>query len=275
MKILEIIQEGVNDQFLYHGVPDGRTMMQILKSGALEPQEAFDFDRDMDMEKGDKPLKRISLTRNQYLHFPYGNGVAQFVVDKDALRRAGYKVVPKVGAMMDYKYETEEQVYKPIPIKAPFIVEIQYDPDLKIPRGFLDNAKRLGVKVTPWRKEGRNPNAKPPADTGPQPQDKFTDIEKLKIHDNGYTYGNPVVKVEPTEWFVGYSQDGGITKIIGPRSTDKAYIQKLYAQIKDRVAKKLSFDDLLPARQFGKQWQSGYREIHPGQPGWQEPTKNS
>ena len=184
MKIWELLNEGVNDQFLYHGVPDGPTMMQILKSGKLKPQEPFDFDQDMDQQRGEKSVKRISLTRNQYLHFPYGHGVAQFVIDKDALRRAGYKVVPKVGAMMHYKYETEEQVYKPIPIQAPFIVEIQYDPDLKIPRGFFDNAKAMGVKISPWRKEGRNPNVKPAADPGPQPQNDYTDVKKLKINGN-------------------------------------------------------------------------------------------
>lgn len=270
MKIYEIIQEGVNDQFLYHGVPDGRTMMQILKSGALKPQEAFDFDREMDLERGAEPRNRISLTRNQYLHFPYGDGVAQFVIDKNALRRAGYKVVPTVGAMMHYKYETEEQVYRPIPIRSPFVVEIQYDPDLKIPRGFFDNAKRLGVKVTPWRKEGRNPNIAPQADPGPQPQNKFTDVKKLKIRGNGYSYGDPPKKVPPTQWNIGYSIGDRIYNVIGPMSSDKAYIEQLYKQIKDRVSKKLTFDDLLPKRQFGKQWKTGYREIHPGDPDWKE-----
>ena len=275
MKIWELLNEGVNDQFLYHGVPDGPTMMQILKSGKLKPQEPFDFDQDMDQQRGEKSVKRISLTRNQYLHFPYGHGVAQFVIDKDALRRAGYKVVPKVGAMMHYKYETEEQVYKPIPIQAPFIVEIQYDPDLKIPRGFFDNAKAMGVKISPWRKEGRNPNVKPAADPGPQPQDEFTDVKKLKINGNGYTYGSPPKKVEPTEWYVAYNLGGGSFEAIGPRSSDKAYIQKLYAQIKDRVAKKLDFSGIIPERQFRKVWQKGYSEIHPGQKDWQEPPKNS
>jgi hypothetical protein len=258
MKIWELLNEGVNDQFLYHGVPDGRTMMQILKSGALKPQEPFDFDREMDRQRGVKSVNRISLTRNQYLHFPYGHGVAQFVIDKDALRRAGYKVVPKVGAMMDYKYETEEQVYNPIPIRAPFVVEIQYDPDLKIPRGFLDNVKALGVKVSPWRKEGRNPNVKPPADPGPQPQDEFIDPKKLKI---GYMGG--------LGWYVGYNKPGGFSDIIGPGSEDKAYIQKLYKQIKDRVAKKISFDDLLPADQYRKEWKHGYSQVHPGDKDWQ------
>ena len=269
MKIWELLDEGVNDQFLYHGVPDGPTMMKILKSGALKPQEPFDFDQEMDRQRGEKYVKRISLTRNQYLHFPYGHGVAQFVIDKNALRKHGYKVVPKVGAMMHYKYETEEQVYQPIPIKAPFIVEIQYDPDLKIPRGFFDNARAMGVKITPWRKEGQNPLAKPPADTGPQPQDDYTDPSKLKIHNNGYTSGNPPKKTEPTEWYVGYNRPGGFIDMIGQRSKDKAYIQKLYPQLKDRVAKKLDFSGLLPADQYRKEWKRGYSQVHPGDKDWQ------
>jgi hypothetical protein len=272
MKIYEILAEGVNDQFLYHGVPDGRTMMQILKSGALEPQEAFEFDSDMDQDNGEEPLDRISLTRNQYLHFPNGQGVAQFVIDKNALRKHGYKVVPKVGAMMNYKDETEEQVYKPIPIKSPFVVEIQYDPDLKIPSGFFDNAKAMGVKVTPWRKQGRSPHVQGDA-SGPRPQNEYTDPKKLRIGDNGYTSGS---KISPaTEWYVSYKlphllyPDGAYTAI-SPRSRDKEYIQKLYHQIKDRIVKKLSFDDLLPARQFSKSWGSGHREIHPGEKGWKK-----
>jgi hypothetical protein len=268
MQIWELLNEGVNDQFLYHSVPDGPTVMQILKSGFIKPQKPFDFDREMDRQRGVKSVNRISLTRSQYLRFPYGHGVAQFVIDKNALRRAGYKVVPKVGAMMDYKYETEEQVYKPIPVKSPFVIEIQYDPNLKIPKSFLDRAKTMGIKVSPWRKEGSNPNIKPPENPGPQPQTEFTDVKKLKINGNGYTYGNPPKKVEATEWYVGYSLGDGEIEMLSPRSTDKAYIQNMYKQIKDRVAKGLTFDDLLPARQFRKEWQRGYSEIHPGEKDW-------
>ena len=266
MKIWELLDEGVNDQFLYHGVPDGPTMMKILKSGALKPQEPFDFDQDMDQENGEESIPRISLTRNQYLHFPYGHGVAQFVIDKNALRQHGYKVVPKVGAMMHYKYETEEQVFKPIPIKSPFVVEIQYDPDLKIPRGFFDHARATGVKITPWRKEGKNPLAQSTDDTGPQPQNDYTDPKKLQIHDNGFTSGNPPRKTAPTEWFVAYETEPGSYTLIGPRSKDKTYIQKLYPQLKDRVAKKLDFSGLIPADQYRKEWKRGYSQIHPGDP---------
>jgi hypothetical protein len=167
--------------------------------------------------------------------------------------------------MMHYKYETEEQVYKPIPIKAPFVIEIQYDPNLKIPKSFLERVASLGIKVSPWRKEGQNPNVQQkPADTGPVPQNKYTNPKKLKI---GYMGG--------MGWYVGYANNDGTSEILGPSSEDKAYVQNLYKQIKDRVAKKLSFDDLFPARQFGKDWKSGEHEIRPGQKGWKEPTKNS
>jgi hypothetical protein len=266
MKISELLKEAVGGNYLYHGVPDGPTVMKILKSGYIKPQEPFQFDQDPDNPEPDN----ISLSRSQYLRFPYGHAVAQFVVDKDALTRAGIIAQPKVGAMMHYKYETEERVYKPIPVRAPFVVAIEFDPNLKIPRSFLNHATKLGIQVTPWRKEGQNPLAKPPADPGPQPQTEFTDPKKVRIMGNGYTYGNPPKRVEPTEWYVAYEDRPGHYHLLGPRSKDKTYIQKLFPQIKDRVAKRLTFDDLLPQDQYRKEWKWGYSEIQPGDPDWKE-----
>jgi hypothetical protein len=265
MKLLELLQEAVGGNYLYHGVPDGPTVMKILKSGSIKPQEPFQFDQD----PNNPEPKNISLSRSQYLRFPYGHAVAQFVVDKDALARAGIIAKPKVGAMMDYKYETEERVYKPIPVRAPFVVAIEFDPNLKIPKAFLNHATKLGVKVEPWRRQGENPNQQPQVNK-PQPQTEFTDPKKVKIMGNGYTYGNPVKKVEPTEWYVAYETRPGSYHLIGPRSKDKTYIQKLFPQIKDRIAKGLTFDDLLPADQYRKEWKRGYSEIHPGDTDWVE-----
>lgn len=272
MKIWEILEEGVNDQFLYHGVPDGQVANAILKSGFIQPNEVHQLDRkyDKDWNTIDEP-DVISLSRDQYLRFPYGNAVAQFVVDKNALVRAGIKVKPYAGVGYG-KSEKEERVWTPIPVKAPFVVAIQYDPELKIPPAFLKKAKEAGVKLEPWRKEGQNVNAQP-INRGPRPQDEYTDIKKLKIHNNGYISGTPPQKTPPTEWYVGYNKPGGEIDMLSTRSKDKAYIQKLYTQIKDRVAQKLSFDDLLPAEQHRKDWKTGRRQIVPGDPDWKEPVK--
>jgi hypothetical protein len=273
MKIYEILEEGVNDQFLYHGVPDGQVASAILKSGFIKPNEVHQLDRKYDDDDNiiDEP-DVISLSRDQYLRFPYGNAVAQFVIDRDALKRAGIKVKPAAGVGYG-KSEKEERVWTPIPVKAPFVVAIQYDPELKIPPAFLKRAAEAGVKIEPWRKEGRNPSIQP-ADPTPQPQNKYTDIKKLKIHHNGYTSGIPPVKTPPDEWYIGYNKPGGFIDMLTVRSRDKNYIQKLYPQIKDRVAKGLSFDDLLPATQQRKDWKRGRSEVIPGDPDWQEPPKN-
>lgn len=265
MKIWEILQEAVGGNYLYHGVRDGRTMAQILKSGKILPMEVFDFDRDTEMELngGKEPPPRISLTRDQYLHFPYGDGVAQFVIDRNVLRQKGYKIRPTVGAMIAPKAETEELVYKPIPVTAPYVVEIQYDPDLKIPKSFLDLVKEKGIKVTAWRKGKKVSDTDQAAE--PRSQNQYTDPNKVKIGDNEHIWGGE--KVEADEWYVGYENDGS-THILSPRSSDRAYIEQLYKKIKDRVAKKQTFDDLLPAQQFSKNWRDGKHQLRHGDKGY-------
>lgn len=149
MRITEIITEAVGGNYLYHGVPDGRTVAAILKSGFIEPQEQFEQDCD---DLGDRKLcpPVISLSRNQYLRYPAGRAVAQFVVDKDALKQAGIVVKPWVGAGY-FKSESEERAYKPIPLRSPFVVAIQFDPNLKIPKSVLNRTKELGVPIVPWK----------------------------------------------------------------------------------------------------------------------------
>lgn len=259
MRFYEIIEEGVNDQFLYHGVGDGRTVMAILKSGAIKPDEPFDFDADQEIEQGKTPKDRISLSRSQYLRFPYGDAVAQFVVDKNALRKHGYKVEPVVGAMIQHKAETEEQVFKDIPVRAPFVVAIQYDPDLKIPKGFFDKAKALGVRIEPWKKEGTR-YSKPDEPTGPKPATKYTDPDKLELISQNFVGG----KV----WNISYNYGDGSGVFIQPYylNKDEAATKKAYKEIKDRIAKGLSFDDLLPQDQHKRDWKQGTRPVRFGDP---------
>lgn len=271
MKISEILAEAVGDNFLYHGVPDGRTLTQILQSGALQPMPPFDFDNQGGDDNPDPD--RISLTRNQYLHFPYGHGVAQIVINKDALRKAGYKVVPAVGAMIHYKGETEERVFKPIPMRSPFVVEIQYDPKLKVPKTFLARAQGAGIRLSPWRKTSKN-YSNPKQDNAIYYQDEYTDPDKVVILDNGGRIGgdNPRI-IQPTNWKVAYKTDPSTYRRLSPESNDENYIKDLFVKIRDRVAKGWTWDDLLPQSQYGKTWSQGYYEIPHGSPKWKEPTK--
>lgn len=149
MRVYEIITEAVGGNYLYHGVSDGRTVGAILRSGAIEPQEQFEQDCD---DPSDHKLcpPVISLSRDQYLRYPYGRAVAQFVVDKDALKQAGIVAKPQVGTGY-FKAESEERVYKPIPLRKPYVVAIQYDPDLKVPKSILQRAKDFGIPMIPWK----------------------------------------------------------------------------------------------------------------------------
>ena len=260
MKINEILQEAVGGNYLYHGVPDGRTLTQILQSGALQPMPPFDFDNEGGDDNPDPD--RISLTRNQYLHFPYGYGVAQIVIDKDALRKAGYKVVPAVGAMIHYKGETEERVFKPIPMRSPFVVEIQYDPKIKVPKTFLARAQAAGIRLSPWRKTGKNYGVDK-KDKDIYYQDEYTDPSKVVVTSWGYS--------NPPKYIVGYKVDPKSTRKISPESTDENYIKDLFVKIRDRVAKGWTWDDLLPPSQYGKTWSQGYYEIPYGSPGYKNP----
>lgn len=280
MRSFEFITEDVGRNLLYHGVPDGKTVSKILKSGFIKPHPAFDFDREQDIARGKKPLDRISLTRDQYLHFPYGRAVAQFVIDRDTLKRYGYKIEPTVGFNMPSKYETEEIVYKDIPVRAPFVTEIQYDPNLEIPKNLLQQIQKLGIKLSPWRKTKEEPESAKQIEklSAIAPDGEPWDVNKLKVKANkksGYEVENgEVVRKEypPDEWYIGYvteynpsTQQGG-TFIIAQDSKDKNYIDKLHAQIKDRISKGLTWNDLLPQTKYGRDWKQGSYKLKHGTP---------
>jgi hypothetical protein len=259
MRAREFIIEEVGKNLLFHGVPNGITVNQILKSGEIRVQEPFEGDFEQEVESEKIPKDRISLTRNQYLHFPYGNGVAQFVIDRDALKKYGYKIVPVTGFKMPYKYETEEQVYKNIPVKPPFVIEIQYDPDLEIPEVLLKKIKKSGIKLKPWRKQ-KPTNSK---DITVKPASVILDPDKLVVADNSYLSGiGDNKKFHPaTEWYIGYKHDSSGTRVLTDKFNDKEYVGRLYTQIKDRVKQRLSFDDLIPQPGYEKTWEKGLRKI--------------
>lgn len=265
MRAIEFITEDVGPNLLYHGVPNGNVVNRILKSGVIKVNEPFELDAEKEKEAGIEPVPRISLTRDQYLHYPYGGGVAQFVINRDALKQHGYKITPTVSAGMPGKYEKEEQVYKNIPVRSPFVVELQYDPDIKIPKPFLLRAKELGIKLSPWRKE-----AIQYVSDEPKPTKNKYDPDKLTARGNSYTSSHPItgeiVRGPATEWYVGYESKDGSVYLITQPSKDKQFVEKLVLAIKDRMAKGLSWEDLLPQNKYAKSWGKGTYKLKHGTP---------
>lgn len=265
MRANEFISEDVGPNLLYHGVPNGNVVTRILKSGIIKVNEPFELDAESEKEAGIESLPRISLTRDQYLHFPYGGGVAQFVINRDALKQYGYKIRPTVSAGMPGKYEKEEQVYKNIPLRSPFVVELQYDPDIKIPKTLLARAKELGIKLSPWRKE-----AIQYVSDEPKPTKNKYDPSKLSARGNSYTSYDPItggiVRSPATEWYVGYESKDGSVYLITQPSKDKEFVEKLALAVKDRMAKGLSWEDLLPQDKYAKSWGKGTYKLQHGTP---------
>ena len=255
MRSHEFIIEAVGGNFLYHGVPNGKTVSAILKSGFIKPQLVFDFDRnpDDDSEEANPPV--ISLTRDQRLRFPYGRGVAQFVINKDALTKSGIIVKPKAGAMFG-RSESEERSWTPIPVKAPYVVAVQYDPKLKVPPAIIKHFQELGVKIEPWKPVvGKASDQNVPKEIPPAKE--YTDPDALELTGQDW-HGD-------TFWTISYNLDGR-SDIIQPYYLvkDEVAVKKAYDAIKDRIGKGLSFDDVLPPRQYGKSWSKGEYEIKPG-----------
>jgi hypothetical protein len=273
MKIYEILSESVLLEFeqrslLYHGVPKGTIVASILKSGFIKPMEPFEADEEITGETD--PV--ISFSRNQYLRFPYGVAVAQFVVDRGALKQAGYKVVPKIGAMMGHKEETEERVYKPIPVRPPFVVAIQIDPSITVPKQVYKRAKELGVPVVKWKE----------ITPVQQPKQQSQDSEKKS---KDYPYTNPEYiwtsefnEREPNGEIHARGNIGYYDKYIIEKLPSRQEADKLANLMKARIKQGLSIDDLItdappdPESSYKstKNWSKGYRILRPGEPGYEK-----
>ena len=283
MKVWEIVQEAVGGNYLYHGVADGGIVSRIMKSGFIKPQPQFEFDCENPDDKKLCP-DVISLSRDQYLRFPYGDAVAQFVIDKEAIKRAGITTKPQVGAMY-FKQEAEERAYKPIPIRTPFVVAIQYDPELKIPKSVIDRARESGVKVEPWRVIKKSAE-KPRYDLGTLDSDrdddpkslsaKITDILKkgqeplpdwrsLKIND---TFGDShTIYYDIPEYTYGID--------IPPFTfIEPEFAKKILAQLQQLTKDGKSIRPLMNkyARiQYDKDWKQGKHQIRPGHSKYVDP----
>lgn len=264
MKIIEIINEDVNSNLVYHGVNNGNTATRILNSGKLNLTEPFAYDDEE--EGGNESRNHLSVTRNQYLHFPYGNGIVQFVLDKDALKKGGWQVRPKIGAGMPYKYETEERVYhkfdKPVPVKPPYVVGIQIYPGLDIPPEVIEKTKQLGIPVTPMKSK-KEPVASAAQSTKNRTRSYgmgyLIGIEKT---DSGYTItgkhtipGMPP-NPEPIEPYINIP--------------DEATAIKVRDKLQSMVDSKVDYRDITPT-QYHRTWEKGRYKLQAGDKEFQWP----
>jgi hypothetical protein len=176
-KSVEKVTEAVTDNYLYHSIESMDTFRKIINTREIKPNNPIEY------EENDIELPVISASRNQYYRFPYGGGNIQFVIDKDVLKKAGFKVKPYSYAQHYvkgnaentlHKQETEEQIFPVkghgIPVKQPYIVGIQINPEFKdtpeleeiqklaksvnIPVSFMKTAvkpvaKKVDIKLTP------------------------------------------------------------------------------------------------------------------------------
>jgi hypothetical protein len=272
MRAKEFIIEAVGGNYLYHGVQQGSTAASILRSGFIKPMRPFDFDA----ENPDDPRAKdpvISLSRSQYLRHPFGLAVVQFVVDADALRQAGITAKPLAGQMVGYKDETEERVYKPIPIRPPFVVAVQVDPDLlsEIPKTFLKKLKDTGVKVEPWKSyaKPRNPDTENNITTA-------VDSKKGKPVGDDWTqlYLKELI---PNHWTLFYKIPGLTNgEEIRPFSSmsDKNFADKILKLAQDRYRQGQGIDDVIDMfnrDQFGKTWKQGTKRLFPDDPRYVSP----
>lgn len=182
MRASEFITEAVGGDYIYHSVAQPNQIWNILRKGVIQPHLS-----DTD-EEGGWEIPVISASRSQYYRFPYGGGSIQLVLDRNALRQAGFKVMPfsymqfynqpdgtgPTASNTMYKQETEERIYHPkgigIPVKKPYVVGIQIRKELmdKVPEGLLQLINDSGLELTTMKNDPTNKGtfsrklAKPP-----------------------------------------------------------------------------------------------------------------
>ena len=256
MKIQELM-EAVGGDVLYHSVGRGKVAQQILKSGVIKPF-AGDADSDFGQEH-----EVISTSRDQFLRFPYGNGIVQFVLDKNALKQAGYKIEPwsmaqQIGGEF-YKTEKEERVWHPkgigIPVKAPFVKEIQVDPEVEAAKPFIKAAKKLGIPVTAMKGYKKSSNVDHKNHLDPNESDpKRYELYKQTM------FGDP-------EYTIVYNREGGGSTIIQPfyQMKDEQVAKKIFKQVIDRVSQGKGYEDIKQANiKYAKSWEKGRYELPVG-----------
>ena len=207
MRANEFIIEAVGGDYIYHSVAQPNQIWNILRKGVIQPHLS-----DTD-EEGGWEIPVISASRNQYYRFPYGGGSIQLVLDRNALRQAGFKVMPfsymqfynqadgtgPTASNPMYKQETEERIYHPrgigIPVKKPYVLGIQIRKELmnKVPEGLLKLINDSGLELTTMRDDPTNKGtfsrklAKPPLNSKHYYKPNEVQIVARRDNPDGYT----------------------------------------------------------------------------------------
>jgi hypothetical protein len=189
MRIEELL-EAVGGDHVYHSVGNDRTAIRILRSGVIKPNLG-----DEDEDAG-WTIPSISTSRNERYRFPYGGGAVQFILDRSAIRQAGFKIMPfsyrqfykdpapentPVSGNTLHKQETEERIYHKrgigIPLKAPILVGMEINPKLKSSKTLLKLAKEMNIPVTNMKsfKQPPPPPPEPPKMKG----DLLVDVKDI------------------------------------------------------------------------------------------------
>lgn len=257
MKIQELL-EAVGGDHVYHSVRSDRTAIKILKSGIIKPNLS-----DEDEDAG-WTIPSISTSRNQRYRFPYGGGAVQFILDRSAIRRAGFKVMPfsyrqfykdqkpenlpPSGDVL-HKQETEERIYHKrgigIPLKPPILVGIEINPNLKTSKTLLKLAKDMNIPVTNMKsfKEPPPPPPPPPKmigdllvdvkaiDTvvrsGTKEIEIWADVKSWSTWDDAMTGGRKWLPIE-----FGFKTKEEADKRAAQLSSDPAELAKLKEKLK-------------------------------------------
>ena len=228
MKSVEFVTEAVGGDYIYHSVAQPNQIWNILRKGVIQPQIS-----ETD-EEGGWEIPVISASRSQYYRYPYGGGSIQLVLDRNALRQAGFKVLPfsymqfynqkdgtgPTASNPMYKQETEERIYHPkgigIPVKKPYVVGIQIRKELmdKVPEGLLKLISDAGLTLTPMKDDPTNREkfsrklAKPPLNSKHYYNPNEVQIVARRDNPNGYTLWS----VKP-DGFILPIGDTGDTKV--------------------------------------------------------------
>jgi hypothetical protein len=112
----------------------------------------------------------------------------------------------------------------------------------------------------PWGQASVSKTANADAPKTIPPAREYTNPNALKLKKQDWR--------GDVDWTITYDTGGGRSNIIQPyyMVKDENTVKAAYNAIKDRISKGLSFDDLLPQSQYGKNWSKGAYEIKPGDP---------
>lgn len=261
MRLHEFLKEGVNDNFLYHSVGTGQTIMKILTSGEIRPSISSN-----ELDFGITTTPSISASRSQSHRYPRGAAVAQFVLDKKSLLNAGFAVKPFNDPMVKHKSEFEERITstdnKSIPVKPPFVIELQIDSNLEIPQEIKELCKSAGIKITPMKSFNYQVRDKANKDASDRKKSKslevLSDPNNLKLTSQKFMDGE--------KYTLTYMLDNSRSMILHPyvQMPDLDKANGIFNKIKNRLRNNEPITDLFPDDKIEKSWDRGEYVVPPG-----------